>query len=63
MLDAWKKGDVLIKVGPQNGKRRNAEGPLGRTTLKEFTHKLVDRDFVASLNQWEEEKKAAAIKK
>lgn len=41
------------KVGPQNN-RLNSEGPLGRTTLKNFESCPITRDFAAAKKQWED---------
>ena len=63
MIGKWKKGEQ-IHPGPQNGKRKNSEGPLGRTTLKDLTRKSIDRDFQKDLKAWEAEKaKKTASKK
>ena len=50
VLEALKKGDIP-KVGPQNGKQRVAEGPMGKTTLldkipspEEFTTNLDKKE-------------------
>ncbi len=62
MIDTWKKGGE-VKPGPQKGGRKNSEGPLGRTTLKDVSRECIHRDFVKDMKTWNEEKAKAAAKK
>lgn len=53
-----------VKVGPQNH-RKNSEGPLGRTSLKDvdgIQNKAphIDRDFAKAKEDWQKAKEAAA---
>ena len=68
LLDKLKKGEK-VKLGPQN-QRKNSEGPMGRTCLKDLSGEMkVDRDFAKAKKDWldmkekerlEAEKKKAA---
>eukprot|EP00357_Protocruzia_adherens_P007896 CAMPEP_0114979762 /NCGR_PEP_ID=MMETSP0216-20121206/4568_1 /TAXON_ID=223996 /ORGANISM="Protocruzia adherens, Strain Boccale" /LENGTH=260 /DNA_ID=CAMNT_0002341157 /DNA_START=27 /DNA_END=809 /DNA_ORIENTATION=- len=61
LMKKWKNGEDP-KEGPQTTKRVNSEGPLGRSTLKDFKPVNHDRDFAGAKKQWED-KKAEAAKK
>eukprot|EP01022_Parablepharisma_sp_SALTPOND_P028599 TRINITY_DN71226_c0_g1_i1.p2 TRINITY_DN71226_c0_g1~~TRINITY_DN71226_c0_g1_i1.p2 ORF type:complete len:258 (-),score=42.31 TRINITY_DN71226_c0_g1_i1:1205-1978(-) len=53
LLDKLRKGED-IKPGPQTKGRKNAEGPLGRTTLHDRSREKIDRDFDKSVKDWQE---------
>lgn len=59
LLDNMAKGEGF-EPGPQIPNRKNAEGPMGRTTLKDVTHKFHDRDFAQAKLDWEDAKAKAA---
>ena len=62
LLDRMKEGDGF-EPGPQIPNRTNAEGPEGRTTLKDHKHVFHDRDFAKAKEEWETAKEEAAAKK
>ena len=55
MIGKLAKGEE-IKTGPQTH-RKNSEGPMGRTTLKEKCNCFYDRDFQKAKIEWEASKK------
>jgi NADH dehydrogenase (ubiquinone) flavoprotein 2 len=59
LIDRMKEGSGF-EPGPQISERKNAEGPMGRTTLKGFKDKLHDRDFKKAKEDWEKAKEEAA---
>jgi NADH dehydrogenase (ubiquinone) flavoprotein 2 len=61
LLEKMKRGEE-IKPGPQISERKNAEGPMGRTTLKNVEHTFHDRDFKQAKADWEKAKEEAAAK-
>jgi len=60
LLEKLKKGEE--KRGPQNH-RKNSEGPLGRTTLKniETGERKIERDFEKAKKEWLEQKEKERI--
>jgi len=55
LLENLKKGEK-VKLGPQNH-RKNSEGPLGRTSLKNMSGEMkVDRDFAKAKKDWLDQK-------
>nr|AAV32681.1 hydrogenosomal NADH dehydrogenase 24 kDa subunit [Nyctotherus ovalis] len=53
MLEKFRKGEE-IKAGPQTKGRKNAEGPLGRTTLNDLSRQNIDRNFDKDVNEWKQ---------
>ena len=53
IIEKFKAGEH-VNPGPQTPLRKNAEGPEGRTSLKDFESKPITRDFAAAKRQWEE---------
>lgn len=62
LLDKFRK-DEEVKPGPQTKGRKNAEGPLGRTTLKDLTRNKIDRDFNKAVSDWKDDIEKAKNKK
>ena len=60
LLEKLKKGEA--KKGPQNH-RKNSEGPLGRTSLKNIgtAERKVDRDFEKAKKEWLDQKEKERI--
>lgn len=59
LLERMKQGEGF-EPGPQIPERKNAEGPQGRTTLKDFEDVFHERDFAAAKEEWEAAKAAEA---
>lgn len=59
LLDKMREGSGF-HTGPQIPERKNAEGPQGRTTLKNVNNKLHERDFAKAKEDWVKAKEAAA---
>lgn len=59
LLDRMKEGEGF-EPGPQIPERKNAEGPLGRTTLKDVKHVFYERDYKQCKEDWEKAKEEAA---
>lgn len=59
LIDRMKEGSGF-EPGPQIPERKNAEGPQGRTTLKDLNYVFHDRDFPAEKEKWEKAKAEAA---
>lgn len=59
LIDRMKEGHGF-EPGPQILERKNAEGPQGRTTLKDVKHVFHERDFKKAKEDWEKAKEAAA---
>lgn len=61
LVDDLRNGKAVLP-GPQNG-RRNSEGPLGRSSLKENLQAEVryDRDFAGAKADWERAREEAAL--
>eukprot|EP00826_Nyctotherus_ovalis_P004050 TRINITY_DN10838_c0_g6_i2.p1 TRINITY_DN10838_c0_g6~~TRINITY_DN10838_c0_g6_i2.p1 ORF type:complete len:283 (-),score=81.31 TRINITY_DN10838_c0_g6_i2:37-885(-) len=53
LLDKFRNGEE-VQPGPQTKGRKNAEGPLGRTTLSDLSRKNIDRDFDKAVSEWKE---------
>ena len=54
MIEKLRKGEE-VKVGPQTRGRKNAEGPLGRSTLKDRSRKKIDRDYANAVQKWKDD--------
>ena len=50
------RNNEYISPGPQIPERKNSEGPLGRTSLKQFEPLIINRDFAQAKVEWEEAK-------
>lgn len=59
LLDRMREGEGF-EPGPQIAERTNAEGPMGRTTLKDVKHKFHERDFKQAFEDWKKAKEEAA---
>lgn len=55
IIDSFREGKE-VKVGPQTDRRKNCEGPEGRTSLKDYQPTVRSRDFAASKKAWEDAK-------
>jgi NADH dehydrogenase (ubiquinone) flavoprotein 2 len=58
VIEQFRRGEEP-KKGPQIN-RNHAEGPMGRSSLKEFESKPITRDFRAAKKEWDDEKAKAA---
>ena len=55
VIEKFRKGEHF-NPGPQIPERKNSEGPLGRTSLKDFQSQPITRDFVEEKRKWEASK-------
>jgi len=62
LLEKFRNGEE-VKAGPQTKGRKNAEGPLGRTTLHDLSRKNIDRDFNKAVSEWKQALEQAKSKK
>ena len=59
LIDRMREGSGF-EPGPQIPNRKNAEGPQGRTTLKNVEHVFHERDFKQAKEDWLKAKEEAA---